>query len=405
MALVESSLTSGIHMFHSINEKCHVNRVSTRPWNKESRWSKYPTIVGSCNGLLLMGAHDDLFLWNPVTKYFKKVLSYAPLGDDGFRIASGLCYDSSAKEYKAVMVFFHENQDSKGRFAVVGSFKSKSWRRVRCPDGVFHEMMSGPVVNKHLHWQSNESDHYGSIFSSRTIMYFDIQMNEFHEVPMPKPPPPYVRFGVSFRFGMGLGVLDECLCMIRKNSITDDVEVLAMKEYGIRESWTTMFIIPNLTLGVARNLELFGYTKRGEVLMKVPVGDMGCEMTTYNPMDSSRRKISIQDDCDYVNAVMYEETMVTPTDYDWEDKELRGEATYVEYFLHRPPQKMRKRRDGIWQVCPMEKEDNKPTTMTIENREKKDSYKRALLNNETMNSFRTILTSSPGGVSSHGQKC
>ncbi|XP_058201618.1 uncharacterized protein LOC131316309 [Rhododendron vialii] len=73
-------------------------RSGSRPWNKKGPWSTYPKTVGSCNGLLIMRVHDDLFWWNPVTEYFKKVLAYAPLGDNGFRIASGLCYDSSAKE-------------------------------------------------------------------------------------------------------------------------------------------------------------------------------------------------------------------------------------------------------------------------------------------------------------------
>ncbi|XP_058201311.1 uncharacterized protein LOC131316058 [Rhododendron vialii] len=257
------------------------------------------------------------------------------------------------------MVFSHENQDSKGgRFAVVGSFKSSSSRRVCCPDGVFHAMKSGPVVNKHLHWYSGCSSEYLfrislHTFLSNTIMYFNIQMNEFHEVPMPEPPMD-VMLGVRSKDQtLGLGVLDGCLCMLHRYSINHNVEVFAMKENGIRESWTTMFIIPNLTLGgIARNLELFGYTKRGEVLMKVLVGDMRCEMTTYNPIDRSRRNFLTQDDCKYVNAVMYEEITVTPTDYGWKDKDSR-EATYVEYFIHRSPQKMRKRWDGIWQVCTM----------------------------------------------------
>ncbi|XP_058201614.1 F-box/kelch-repeat protein At3g23880-like [Rhododendron vialii] len=82
MVLVQSILTSGTLMFHSIDEESRVKRVG-RPWKKiTSRYN--PEIYGSCNGLLLLNIDDDLFLWNPVTPYFKKVLSYNPLGDRGF---------------------------------------------------------------------------------------------------------------------------------------------------------------------------------------------------------------------------------------------------------------------------------------------------------------------------------
>lgn len=387
MALVQSTLTSGTVTFHSIDKESHVKRVG-RPWDKKIPWSKNPTIIGSCNGLLLMAVHDDLFLWNPLTKYFKKVLSYAPLGDDGFRIASGLCYDSSTNEYKAVMVFSHENQDSNGQFAVVGSFRSNNWRRV-CFPYHFDRVKSGPVVNEHLHW------HFPEL--SPRIIYFNIQTNEFKELPMPEPS----RYLWSWNRIMGLGVLDGFLSFVRpENSSNTNLEVLAMKEFGIIESWTTMFIISTSASRVlGNNLVPFGYTKCGEVLMKVPDGEMGCVIIAYNPLDSSHRKISIQDHCDYVNAFMYEETLVTPIDYNWEEKELRGEATYVEHFLNRSPQRMRKRSDGNWVVCIMEKKED-PIMEKKENQNSScvpGSYKLALLERKTTISSGTMLTS-PRGV-------
>lgn len=199
---------------------------------------------------------------------------------------------------------------------------------------------------------------------------------------------------------MGLGVLDGFLSFVRpENSSNTNLEVLAMKEFGIGESWTTMFIISTLALRVlGNNSEPFGYTKCGEVLMKVPDGEMGCVIIAYNPMDNSHRKISIQDHCDYVNAFMYEETLVTPIDYNWAEKELRGEATYVEHFLNRSPQRMRKTSDGNWVVCIMEKKED-PIMEKKENQNSScvpGSYKLALLERKTRNSCGSVSTSPRG---------
>ena len=59
--------------FHSIDENGDVKRVC-KPWKKRSS-HKYLKLLGSCNGLLLLQIDNDLFLWNPLTSFFKKVLS------------------------------------------------------------------------------------------------------------------------------------------------------------------------------------------------------------------------------------------------------------------------------------------------------------------------------------------
>lgn len=41
----------------------------------------------------------------------------------------------------------------------------------------------------------------------------------------------------------GLGVLNECLCI---DMIKENIEILSMKEYGVKKSWTSLFIISDL---------------------------------------------------------------------------------------------------------------------------------------------------------------
>ncbi|KAL7220549.1 hypothetical protein ACSBR2_013432 [Camellia fascicularis] len=107
-------------------------------------------ISSSCNGLLLIWIHDDLLLWNPLTRCSKKVLGYENLHDDSYHIAYGLCFDSLSNEYKGVMALSHQTPSHGGEFAVVGNFRSKTWTEVHFPYR-FSSVNSRPVLNENLH--------------------------------------------------------------------------------------------------------------------------------------------------------------------------------------------------------------------------------------------------------------
>ncbi|XP_028113869.1 F-box/kelch-repeat protein At3g23880-like [Camellia sinensis] len=279
---------------YSIDEDCCVKSVP-KP-NQKNPSHGDVEISGSCNGLLLILIHDDLFLWNPLTRCSKKVLGYENLHDDGYHIASGLCFDSLSNDYKAVMALSHQTPSYGGEFAVVA-----------------HE-----------------------------IVYFNLRMNKFKKLPMPQP-----KNGGDILFG--LGVLEGCLCMVcccdeHRSYHVGIVEVLTMKEYGKQEFWITMFILSNLpSLNLYNELVPLCYAKNGEVLMKVAMD----HIRTYNPIDNSQRKVRISNKCKYLDAIIYEESLVTPPDNNWEEEELRGEATHVETWLSGSWQKIKKVR-GYW---------------------------------------------------------
>ncbi|KAI8561450.1 hypothetical protein RHMOL_Rhmol04G0340600 [Rhododendron molle] len=79
-------------------------------------------ILGSCKGLLLIKHYMDLYLWNPSIRQCTNVVSLPQpdrLQCERVLIVSGLCYDSSIDEYKAVMVY--------EGITVVASLKSRRW--------------------------------------------------------------------------------------------------------------------------------------------------------------------------------------------------------------------------------------------------------------------------------------
>ncbi|XP_058189470.1 F-box/kelch-repeat protein At3g23880-like [Rhododendron vialii] len=317
-----------------------VERVSV-PWNMDEFISRF-RILGSCDGLLLMRIDVDLFLWNPLTAFFKRVLAYEPLRYD-YRVRSGLCYDSASDEYKAVLALARHSPGWDD--VVVGSFRSKSWKRIGFPYKV-HTVGSGPVVNGNIHWFASRKD--SGILSPHQIIYFNACMDKFEEVPMPEPK------GEDGDIICGLGVLDGYLCMSRSDRRPGDnesnVEVLIMKEYGVKNCWTTLFVVSDgFTFSHCDLLAPLGYTKNGRVLTKVYVcEDRDWHIKAFDLTKNSYRRISIPKEKDhYIDVIVYEESLITPNDDDWEEEEFEEASTYVEYSPH-SRKVMRRARAGYW---------------------------------------------------------
>ncbi|XP_058202723.1 F-box/kelch-repeat protein At3g23880-like [Rhododendron vialii] len=327
---------------HSIDqhqqEVLHTKSVRV-PWNMNAFVNRYKIrLLGSCKGLLLMHASEDLFLRNPLTRFFKKVLAFDRLRDENYRVRSGLCYDSTSDEYKAVLALAHNTPSYGGEFVVVGRLRGKSWRAIHFPYRV-RTANSGPIVNENLHWYASKNDSGSYFLSPHQIIYFDAHMDKFEEVPMPDPR------GEDGDVICGLGALDGCLCMFRCNG-ENSVELLVMKEYGVQNSWTSIIAVSDgLTSSrYYKKLAPLGYTKNGEILTWGWDSHGWHIIRAFDRTDNSHRRISNPKDRLYVTA--YEESFITPTDYNWEEEVQRREATYVEHIYRSRKKKMNK--NGYW---------------------------------------------------------
>ncbi|XP_028057192.1 uncharacterized protein LOC114261185 [Camellia sinensis] len=160
------------------------------------------------------------------------------------------------------MALAHEIPDYGGEFMVIGSFRTKLWKQVRFPYSV-RTVKPGPVLNEHLHWLASKS----YFLSTHQIFSFDPRRDTFNKVPMPQP-----KDGDGDII-LGLGAVDGCLCMARFDNPSifgGNVEALAIKEYGMKSSWTVLFTISNfagLFLYYDRIVPLCS-TKNNEVIMK-----------------------------------------------------------------------------------------------------------------------------------------
>lgn len=73
------------------------------------------------------------------------------------------------------------------------------------------------------------------------LIYFYPITEKFHMFPVPERKSNQVENII-----VGLGALNECLCMTRL--VKGKVEMLVMKEYGVKESWTSLFFTRNLQI-------------------------------------------------------------------------------------------------------------------------------------------------------------
>lgn len=322
---------SGDSLHRSVDRQGTVEPIA-EPWqrNVSPDRTRFVQILGSCDGLVLIRIDYDLFLWNPATRYFEKVASHYAMKDSSRCAASGLCYDSSAEEYKAVLAL----EGVWAQTVEVGSLRSKCWTEVRLSFAKCW-LNPGPTLNGHLHWFASKKFGNWKRGLGSIILEFNPQKNTFAKVPMPQP------YGKKTII-LGLGALEGCLCMARldnPSNLGGNVEVLVMKGFGVGKTWSAMFTVSSSTgfNGVDELVPLYFMTN-GEVLVKThpqriikaykanEVRDRGIQIL-HNCIDA----VQYEEGC--IDAVQYEESLVEPIGYNnWEEEELGGKVTHVEYI-------------------------------------------------------------------------
>ncbi|XP_058181505.1 F-box/kelch-repeat protein At3g23880-like [Rhododendron vialii] len=295
-------------------------------------YNDLPDLRGSCNGLVLVSYDQDLFLWNPSTRWCIKVLSHWCLGKyrQGSSFISGLCYDSSTGDYKAIMVSRACN------FAMVGSFGNKTWTEIHFPytDRILE---SGPTTNDRTHWLVHRGEDLHSQVMHNLIVSFDPQMNDFVEMPVPQNE--RIKRNIVHGFGVLGGCLSLALTSVHEGRKVTSVEVFAMRKYGDEASWTSLFIISDLILwnpGYTSVVSLCS-TTNGEVLF-LWEGEGG--VMAYNPERNSYRCVKSRS-CRVYCITSFSESVVSPPCCNWETED------YTVISLSGPMQKYNTRRPGV----------------------------------------------------------
>lgn len=112
----------------------------------------------------------------------------------------------------------------------------------------------------------------------------------------------------NFKFKPCLGVLGNDLSMFCHH-LRSHADVWVMKEYGVKESWTKMFIIkyPYDPVGYSLFGPPFCMSSEGEILFK-----NGSVFMIYNLKDDSMRSSKVTNCGHLVEANLYIESLVWP---------------------------------------------------------------------------------------------
>ncbi|XP_059285694.1 uncharacterized protein LOC132039168 [Lycium ferocissimum] len=242
--------------------------------------------LGSCDGLILINLNQHIYLWNPATRFSTKVLELDRLNDD-YRICGGLCFDSSKNVYKGRL-----HCSVRVNKSYFGNNDGEDDDNDR--DNGLQESM----------W-----DRFGP---RNQIIYFDPISEKFNMFSAPEP-----KSNKEENVIIGLGVINECLCMTRLDDDKDSVEILVMKEYGVKESWTSLMFIRNLEINSSYEFaEPFSMTETREVALIIGAFDK--KITLYNPKDDNMSDVPVGIFCDIIT---YVESLISPEEYYWSEEQ------------------------------------------------------------------------------------
>ncbi|CAI9090664.1 OLC1v1025481C1 [Oldenlandia corymbosa var. corymbosa] len=199
-------------------------------------------VFGTCNGLVLFQSYGVIYLWNPSIGSCRAMKQLEVLANEGqnasicsgHKGASGLCFDKSSNDYKAVLLT--------SRTQLVASLRKGNIQTDGFPYRLtvpfFGHYDPRVLLNGHLHWTMTR------IRSGKSkIIYFDEEMDRFKKLPMPEKQEPSE--GRLPRYSQ-LTVLFGCLCLFEgpKCHFDDfDNDVFIMEEYDVKDSWTKLFTI------------------------------------------------------------------------------------------------------------------------------------------------------------------
>ncbi|XP_058214317.1 F-box/kelch-repeat protein At3g23880-like [Rhododendron vialii] len=254
------------------------------------------TIWGCCDDLVCIGTEREVFIWNPSTRKYKRPrnveLSCQCYADAWF----GFGYDEFIDDYKVVGFFFANRTNGFEPIVKVYSLRSDSWRRIEdCPRRVPRGTL-GTFVNRALHWINLSA----SSGSKDIIVSLDFVKETYGEVSKPEYQDSNLKETV-------LGVLNGCLCILCQYSGAC-FHVWVMKEYGIRDSWTTLFVIlygpPPLYCPYSAPLCIL---ENGEVLL-----NLATHTVRYKPKNGTFSFPEIHNCSPLFSAYIYIESLVSP---------------------------------------------------------------------------------------------
>lgn len=290
------------HLYDGGSEVDEDDRRVMLKLNAKSYRRNWVEIIGSSNGLVCISPGEGaVFLYNPTTGDSKRLPETlrpksVEYGRDNFQ-SYGFGFDDLTDDYKVVKLVATSDDMLD---ASVYSLKADSWRRI-CNLNYEHNdgfYTSGVHFSGAIHWVFTESSH-----NQRVVVAFDLQTEEFREMPLPNEAE-----DCPHRFrNFVVGSLNGCLCVVNScYEMHDDVWV--MSEYGEGKSWSRIWISL-----LYRSMKPLCSTKNDEEVLLELDGDM----VLYNFETDASSNLGIRGVklSDGFEANTYVESLISPNSY------------------------------------------------------------------------------------------
>jgi F-box interacting protein len=204
----------------------------------------------------------------------------------------GFGHDHFTDNYKVVAVFRY-NCDSSTVYKVkVHTLGTNSWRFIDdFPYGtstVFPVRSSGEFVSGTLNWLVYLADSV----TVRPIVSLDLGTESYQEILQPD----YGEEGAEMVNFIDLGVLRDCLCILRGQ------DIWLMKEYGNRDSWTKFATVPQLGL----YCKVIHISEDDQVLML-----FRATLVVYDSINGTSKSLNIKA-TSFLSPKIYVESLISP---------------------------------------------------------------------------------------------
>ncbi|XP_026378963.1 F-box protein CPR1-like [Papaver somniferum] len=243
---------------------------------------------------------EQIFVLNPSTREFKKILVPRRVCNRGIMLRSLFWFDYDCKidDYKVVRVVDFGGSGKESFEVEVYTLGSDSWKRIGNVSYKF-EKHHGVLVSGALHWFA-----VSSVQQLKVLVSLDIVNERFVEVLLPKERLTYPEEPLEdVKYVKNVGELGGRLCLLF-HVFGVRVDLWVMQEYGVRDSWTKSFTIIDESITKTCSLSLKWNFVDNRILLQADD-----KLILYDPKSERCRKLT---DCESnKDAVNYVTSLVS----------------------------------------------------------------------------------------------
>jgi F-box interacting protein len=280
----------------------------------------FSRIVGSCNGLHLVGSSFHsyyrrdhwlwFYFWNPALRTKSKKFQIFCSRSRHFNFSFG--YDNSTNTYKVVGFYVERNLSSNPKSVVkVFSSKERFWRDIHCfpvhPLNCVHRYKNNGVhLNGTINWIGLRDYKINSrtTIDQYVILSLDLSTETYTQL---LPPP---RFDKVPRHPPKLVVLMDCLCFCHNFENTHFI-IWQMKDFGVQDSWIQLFTISYHCQPFFKLWDLLPLYLSENHCTMIFANEKDKEAVIYNRRHNSAARIVISNKILWSQASDYVESLVS----------------------------------------------------------------------------------------------